>query len=150
MELHYFPSKVSLYIRMLPQEITEMSHNESLTTFFCIGCQIVRSNRNLFIKNDYVNISTHFVSIQNLVKRITLILTPNVNSHDILICIATGENLYISYCSKICSFAAIWIWVWMGKYAKGFLEKRSGSEVLDWVLDRQFWKKSMNSEDKQH
>lgn len=52
----------------------------------------VRSNINLFIKNDYVNVSTYFVVIQNLPK-VVLILIPYFNSQGMLNNIGTDKNL---------------------------------------------------------
>ena len=52
---------------MLSQEITEMPHNESFKMFF-FYILVVRSNVGLFIRNDYVNLSTYSVVILNVPK----------------------------------------------------------------------------------
>lgn len=65
MELYYFFLNFTLLIciMMLSQENTKMSHNESFKLFFFL---VVRSTIFFFIKNKYVNVSTHFVVILNL------------------------------------------------------------------------------------
>lgn len=85
---------------MLSQEITQMSHNESIKTLcFFFGCQIKKW------LCECINI---FRWHSECTKRSTLILTPNEDSQGLLICIAIDETYDISYYSKTCCFAAIW------------------------------------------
>ena len=65
MELYYFFLNFTLFIciMMVSQENTKMSHNESFKLCFFL---VVRSTIIFFIKNKYVNVSTHFVVILNL------------------------------------------------------------------------------------
>ena len=102
MELHYFPSKVSLDVttrnqRNVPQRIID--------NFFCIGCQIVRSNMNLFINNQLLCEFINKFRYHSECFKGTHILTRNVNRQGLLIRIPFDLHCYrrkpISYNSKL-------------------------------------------------
>ena len=60
------PSKklhlTSICTMMLSQEIKDIPHNKSFKMFFLFYMLVVRSIRTLFIRNDYVNLSTYLGS----------------------------------------------------------------------------------------
>ena len=99
----------SLYIMMSSQEITEMSHNESFKMFFYLyfGCQIKHKFVHQKWLCEFINI---FRCHSDGTKRSTLILTPNVNSHGLLISISTDRNLRYVVLFKNALFGCNVIW----------------------------------------